>query len=71
LVKARTESQLQNCIGALNYLLLGVNCEVSAPWLTEELGPLTDTHKRVISTLKLVRIDVRAQLGWSYGSTAA
>ena len=27
------------------------------PWLTEELGPLSDTHKRVISTLELVRID--------------
>jgi len=27
------------------------------PWLTEELGPLTDTHKQVISTLELVRIE--------------
>ena len=27
------------------------------PWLTEELGPLTDSHKRVISTLELVRIE--------------
>jgi Transposase DDE domain/Transposase domain (DUF772) len=27
------------------------------PWLTEELGPLTDTHKRLISTLELARID--------------
>ena len=24
------------------------------PWLTEELGPLTDTHKQVIATLELV-----------------
>jgi len=28
------------------------------PWLTEELGPLSETHKRLISTLELVRIDV-------------
>jgi transposase len=27
------------------------------PWLTEELGPLTDTHKQVITTLELVRIE--------------
>jgi Transposase DDE domain/Transposase domain (DUF772) len=27
------------------------------PWLTEELGPLTDTHKQVIGTLELVRIE--------------
>jgi hypothetical protein len=27
------------------------------PWLTEELGPLTDTHKQVIATLELVRIE--------------
>src|SRR6516165_879101 len=27
------------------------------PWLTEELGPLSETHKRLISTLELVRID--------------
>jgi len=27
------------------------------PWLAEELGPLTDTHKRLISTLELVRIE--------------
>jgi Transposase DDE domain/Transposase domain (DUF772) len=27
------------------------------PWLTEELGPLTDTYKRLISTLELARID--------------
>ena len=29
----------------------------SFPWLTEELGPLTDTHKQVIATLELVRIE--------------
>jgi len=27
------------------------------PWLAEELGPLTDTHKRLISTLELARIE--------------
>jgi hypothetical protein len=27
------------------------------PWLTEELGPLTDMHKQVITTLELVRIE--------------
>jgi hypothetical protein len=27
------------------------------PWLTEELGPLSETHKRLISTQELVRID--------------
>jgi Transposase domain (DUF772) len=27
------------------------------PWLTEELGPLNETHKRLISALELVRID--------------
>jgi hypothetical protein len=27
------------------------------PWLTEELGPLSETHKRLISTLELVRIE--------------
>jgi len=27
------------------------------PWLTEELGPLTDTHRQVIATLELVRIE--------------
>jgi len=29
----------------------------SFPWLTEELGPLTDTHRRVISALKFVCIE--------------
>ena len=27
------------------------------PWLTEELGPLTDMHKKVIATLEMARID--------------
>src|SRR6516165_742106 len=27
------------------------------PWLREELGPLTDLHKRVIVTLELARVE--------------
>jgi hypothetical protein len=28
------------------------------PWLAEELRPLTDTHKRLISTLELVCLEM-------------
>src|SRR6516225_8378878 len=34
------------------------------PWLTEEVGPLTDRHKRVIATLEVARIEVLVQTVW-------
>jgi hypothetical protein len=34
------------------------------PWLTEEVGPLTDGHKRVIATLEVARVEVFVQTVW-------
>ena len=34
------------------------------PWLAEEVGPLTDGHKRVIATLEVARIEVFVQTAW-------
>jgi Transposase domain (DUF772) len=33
------------------------------PWLTEELGPLTEAHERVIMTLELAGIETFVQVG--------
>jgi len=32
------------------------------PWLTEELGPLTEAHKRVVMTLELAGIEAFVQV---------
>src|ERR1700758_1233280 len=36
------------------------------PWLTEELGPLTETHKRVVTALEVADVEafVRVWPGW-------
>jgi hypothetical protein len=31
------------------------------PWLTEELGPLTEAHKRVVMTLELAGVEAFVQ----------
>src|SRR5271157_890096 len=41
------------------------------PWLTEELGPLTEAHKRVVMTLELAGGGVCAVLARAAGSAAA
>ena len=32
------------------------------PWLTEELGPLTETHKRVVTALEVAGVEAFVQV---------
>ena len=51
-------NRTRTCLYANFYQARGTTIQGNLfPWLTEELGPLSETHKRLISTLELVRID--------------